>query len=69
MDRSGRDGCGIDEGDDGAEPRATGVVVRTVLRLAGMMSCRRQRSWCGGAEVPYIQAQGDVAPYWSMGVV
>ena len=43
VDRSGRDGCGIDEGDGGAEPRATGVLARS---LAGPSHCAHSRQLC-----------------------
>ena len=42
VDRSCRDGCGIDEGDGGAEPRATGVLARS---LAGPSHCAHSRQW------------------------
>ena len=46
VDCSGRDGCGIHEGDGGAEPRATGVLARS---LAGPSHCAHSRQWRRGS--------------------
>ena len=60
LDLSGRDGCGIDQGDGGAEPRATGVLARS---LAGPSHCAHSRQLCRSscaARVAHICENCDV---------
>ena len=60
VDRSGRDGCGIDEGDGGAEPRATGVLARSLACPSHCAHSRQRRRGSCAERVAHICENRDV---------